>query len=96
MRSLVIGIFIAALGAAHAEDYKSLGHIGSTSGQIGAFKCDDKPFAELPAMADRLGVAPGVSENSGASMILQMCDGRQYDFFKIINAVLDRMDKASR
>lgn len=50
-------------------------------------------FANLPTVAERLGVQPGRSI-SGA-VVLTMCDGRQYDFLALVNALLDRMEKAA-
>lgn len=46
----------------------------------------------LPALAARLGVEPTATGN----MLVQMKDGRCYDVFAIINALLDRLDAATR
>jgi hypothetical protein len=56
-------------------------------------------FKELPGIASRLGVKP-TGNNSGTyasagSIVLTMCNGDQYDFFEIINAALDRLDRLS-
>jgi len=50
-----------------------------------------EPFPQLPALAERLGVKP--SEGTGG-VCLVMNDGRRYDVFALVNAVLDRLDAA--
>ena len=51
------------------------------------------PFARLPALAERLGVKEC---GSGVSVKLQTKDGRTYDLFDLIDAVLDRLDAAAQ
>lgn len=46
-------------------------------------------FPKLPALAERLGVAPG---NHGGNVLLHMKDGTAYDMFALVNAFLDRID----
>ena len=48
-------------------------------------------FAELPALAERLGVVPSASGSAG--LFLTTKDDKQYDFIKLLNAALDRMVK---
>jgi hypothetical protein len=55
----------------------------------------DDPFAKLPALAERLGVAP-MTESDVASVCFVVRDGRRYSLFDLANAFLDHMDKASR
>jgi len=50
------------------------------------------PFAKLPALAERLGVEPG---KGTSGFWVQIQDGRRYDVFAIVEAVLDRLDKAA-
>jgi hypothetical protein len=50
------------------------------------------PFTKLPALAERLGVEPTQGGGPGV-VVLRMSDGRCYDLFDLINAMLDRMDK---
>jgi hypothetical protein len=62
---------------------------------VQAFSCEDG-IANLPAVADRLGVGPLPTDKIGnAKVILSMCDGRTYDFLELINALLDKMAAAS-
>ena len=45
----------------------------------------------LPALADRLNIKP----NEGQGQVwLAMNDGRRYDLFALVNAVLDRLEQA--
>ena len=62
-------------------------------GTIDWGKCQEQ-FAGLPALAERLGVKPGVGIDAGTVM-LRMCDGTDYSMFGLINAVLDRIDNAT-
>jgi hypothetical protein len=64
----------------------------STTREIARIPACTEAFADLPRIADRLDVKPG-SGISG-SMVLTMCDGRQYDFVALLNAFLDKLDKA--
>jgi predicted RNA-binding Zn ribbon-like protein len=52
------------------------------------------PFPKLPALAQRLGVEPSDGDSTN-TVVLRMQDGRCYDLFDLINAMLDRMDKAA-
>jgi hypothetical protein len=51
------------------------------------------PLAELPALAERLGVPPVPANHEGVTLHTQ--DGRHYDVFALVNAALDRLDRAS-
>jgi hypothetical protein len=52
------------------------------------------PYAKLPALAARLGVEPMKAE-AAPSVSLRVRDGRAYDVFDLINALLDQaMPKA--
>jgi hypothetical protein len=53
------------------------------------------PFAKLPMLAERLGVAP-TSESDGPSVYFVVRDGRRYSLFDLANAFLDRMDRTSQ
>ena len=50
-------------------------------------------WTQLPRLAERLGIKPG--EGAGEVWI-HLADGRRYDMVAIVNAVLDRLDMASR
>ena len=59
---------------------------------IAGTKFEDREiFAELPALAKRLGVK---SVESGTVMLI-MGDGTKYSLFDLINALLDRLDAAA-
>ena len=51
------------------------------------------PFAKLPALAKRLGVEP--TTNSTPDIGLHCGDGTTYDFFELISALLDHMERAT-
>lgn len=48
---------------------------------------------KLPALAERLSVAPLKDDVIGA-VVLVMKDGRRYDIMELMNAFLDRIDQA--
>jgi hypothetical protein len=50
------------------------------------------PLAKLPALAERLGVAPLEPKAGSATVSLCTKDGLRYDLFDLINAALDRLD----
>lgn len=50
-------------------------------------------FPQLPDLAERLGVKP-IESSKGGMALLSMCDGRKYDLIQLINALLDKMEKA--
>lgn len=52
------------------------------------------PFAQLPALAERLGVAP-IGAGSPPTFVVTTKDGCSYDLFKLVNALLDRLDVAA-
>jgi hypothetical protein len=53
------------------------------------------PFERLPALAARLGVKPYEAEDRGqAEVLLHTKNGERYSLFDLINAFLDRLDKA--
>lgn len=60
------------------------------------------PFAKLPAICERLGVpafdkAAWQERPKGtATWVIQTKDGRAYDGFDIITALLDRLDAAAK
>jgi hypothetical protein len=51
------------------------------------------PFTKLPALAQRLGVEQ--CGNDTGTVVLILKDGRRWDLFDLINAMLDRMDKVT-
>ena len=50
------------------------------------------PYARVPALAERLGVKEG--EDLG-TVDIHLKDGRRYSLFALINAFLDRVEKAT-
>lgn len=50
-------------------------------------------FNKLPEVAERLGVKPNTGDGS---IKMTMCDGRTYDAFALINALLDRLDRSTK
>lgn len=47
-------------------------------------------FAKLPALAERLKVPQ--TADTEPSVVIEMCDGRKWDVFDILQALLDRME----
>ena len=56
------------------------------------FQVPADPYAKLAPLAERLGVKP-VDEGAPASVMF-MSQGKGYDIFDVINALLDRLDAA--
>lgn len=54
-----------------------------------------EPFAKLPALAERLGVKEG-SSGKNPDTYFQLTDGRRYSVFDLVNAMLDRIDTATK
>jgi len=54
------------------------------------------PFQKLPPIAERLGVAPLTDEQrkGNVGVMIMTGDGRAYDFYALMMAFLDRIDKA--
>ena len=53
------------------------------------------PFKELPRLAERLGVAPLTDAERKANVgVIFIGDGRAYDFYALMTAFLDKIDKA--
>lgn len=52
-------------------------------------------FTKLSALAERLGIKPA-PDGTTPAVGMRMCDGTQYDLFELINAALDRMDRATK
>jgi hypothetical protein len=50
------------------------------------------PFERLPALAERLGVAPVAAGHTKATVLLHVKDGCSYDLFDLMNAFLDKLD----
>ncbi len=48
-------------------------------------------FGKLPALAKRLNVPQ--TRDIDPSVVIEMCDGRKWDVFDILQALLDRMEK---
>lgn len=63
----------------------------------GTFKMTEPgdPFAKLPALAARLGVAPLAGSERNNRTMFYTAQGEYYDMFDLINAVLDRVDAVS-
>lgn len=59
---------------------------------LGFIEQPPDPFAQVPALAKRLGVAP-VEGTGGMGILIQTKTGERYDFLALIGAFLDRMDK---
>jgi hypothetical protein len=56
-----------------------------------SYQCQEQ-FKDLPRLAKRLGVPPGGND----SVMMRMCDGTVYSLPAIIDALLDRIDKATK
>jgi hypothetical protein len=52
-------------------------------------------FPDLPRIAERLDVKPidKFEPSLARAFVLRMCDLREFDFFEIINAFLDKLEK---
>jgi len=48
-------------------------------------------FSKLPALTERLKVPE--TADSEPSVVIEMCDGRKWDVFDILQALLDRMEQ---
>jgi hypothetical protein len=51
------------------------------------------PFADVPRLAERLGVEP-LREGESVGVALHTADGRRYSLIGLIEAFLDRLDAA--
>ncbi|HYJ44058.1 MAG TPA: hypothetical protein VEW06_06340 [Xanthobacteraceae bacterium] len=51
------------------------------------------PFVRLPEIAGRLGVEPLPAEAPHPGFQIALQDGRRYDLFELLAALLDRMDE---
>jgi hypothetical protein len=54
--------------------------------------CRDS-FKGLPRLAKRLGVKPG---STGGEMVLHTCKNGDYSLVRLIDALLDRMDRSAK
>jgi hypothetical protein len=64
-------------------------------GTVASISACTEAFADLPRIAERLEVNPvDQAKSYSATMVLTMCDGRSYDFVALLNAFLDKLDKA--
>ncbi len=52
------------------------------------------PCAPIAAIAERLGVQPVTGAEVETSFLIQLHDGRRYDGYALIHALLDRLDAA--
>lgn len=57
--------------------------------------CTDQ-FKDLPTLAERLHIEPMSKDAKPGTIVLSMCDGRSYDLLELINAMLDKLDRAAR
>jgi hypothetical protein len=53
------------------------------------------PWHKLPSLAARLGVTPCSGPMQGR-VTLRTREGNHYDLFELINALLDRLDRAAQ
>jgi hypothetical protein len=53
----------------------------------------DEMFTSLPRLAERLGIKEGEGEEFGKVWV-NMADGRKYNMFALIHAVLDRIEES--
>ena len=74
------------------RDYTCDGAGSCTTGQPlnQAPPCVDR-FPRIPALAERLGVEQ--AKPSREAVVIEMCDGRAWDIFDIIDALLDRLEQ---
>jgi hypothetical protein len=52
------------------------------------------PLERLPQIAQRLGVQP--CDDHRESVFLRMSDGKKYDVFDLVTALLDRIETVSK
>lgn len=52
-------------------------------------------FHKVPQIAHKLGVKPA-GESAQVTMLANGCDGKSYDLFLLISALIDKMDRASK
>jgi hypothetical protein len=53
------------------------------------------PWHKLPSLAARLGVEPCSGPMAGR-VIVSNREGKRYDLFELVNALLDRLDRAAQ
>jgi hypothetical protein len=53
------------------------------------------PWHKLPSLAARLGVQPCSGPTAGR-VIIRNREGASYDVFELLNALLDRLDRAAQ
>ena len=73
------------------EDFFVVQGLGGKRALAGELPVRGSKNAALPALAERLGVKP-VPQNETRGVLVVMLDGRQYDQFELLNAVLDKID----
>lgn len=88
--AVLILILIGLVNQANSQNlYKT--ETGSSNPPIASVPACIDHFKDLPKIAERLNVKPNTGGNT---VVLEMCDGTRYDFIALINALLDKMDKA--
>ena len=90
--TLALAAALAASTSAHAQDPNGNFTTRGSTYTRNIPPCQEQ-FRNLPKLAARLHVKPNPN---GDGMKIRMCDGRVYAMFDLINALLDRMDKASK
>lgn len=89
IRTIVLAAaLLAASTLAWAQDHIT---VPSSTLSIGSIGTCTEQFKDVPALADRLGVKEGIGSGT---FVLSLCDGRQYDFFALINAFLNKLEAA--
>lgn len=91
----IVGIVVMVLGAAAALFGMRQAHGAESlpSFSVVEMTACRETFPGLPALAERLAVNPA-APGATLEVALSMCDGTRYDFFALINAALDRVDRA--
>jgi len=82
---MIYRAIVAALLIAGAPAYAADLPTTTTSTLRNILTTCQEQFAGLPALAERLGVKPGVGIDAGTVM-LRMCDGTDYSMFSLIHA----------
>lgn len=83
-------VLLLLCSPAAAQDHE-IAHSGSWTITVPNTACQEV-FPDIPKIAERLHVEPGYGTGS---FVMAMCDGRKYDFFALLNALLDKMDQAN-
>ena len=91
MRAIILAASIVAM-ATSAQAQTTIPGDYTTSAVVTVTGCVEQ-FKGMPALAARLPLKEG---GTGDGFNVRMCNGQIYDLMAIINAVLDRLDKADR